>query len=44
MTTQDLSQWIGRSETSHDRITHNLVKRLAATLSEPPPSPGEPLP
>lgn len=44
MTTHDLSRWIGRSETSHDRITHNLVKRLAATLSEPAPSAGEPLP
>jgi len=44
MTTQDLSSWIGRSETSQDRISHNLVKRLAATLSEPTPCPGDPLP
>ena len=44
MTTQDLSSWIGRSETRHERITHHLVQRLAATLSEPAHSPGEPLP
>lgn len=44
MTTQDLNAWIGRSETSHDRITHNLVKRLASTLSEPAPGPGDALP
>ncbi len=44
MTSQDLSAWIGRSETRHDRITHNLVKRIAATLSEPAPGPGDALP
>lgn len=44
MTTQDLSAWIGRTETSHDRISHNLVKRIAATLSEPAPGPGDALP
>ncbi|WP_191833424.1 MaoC family dehydratase N-terminal domain-containing protein [Pseudomonas fluorescens] len=44
MTTHDLNAWIGRSETSHDRITHNLVKRIAATLSEPAPAPGDTLP
>ncbi|POA42728.1 transposase [Pseudomonas sp. MPR-ANC1] len=44
MTTQDLSAWIGRTETSQDRITHNLVKRIAATLSEPAPGPGDALP
>ncbi|MFJ2985246.1 MULTISPECIES: MaoC family dehydratase N-terminal domain-containing protein [unclassified Pseudomonas] len=44
MTTQDLSSWIGRSEISHDCISHNLVKRLAATLSEPSPCTGDPLP
>ena len=44
MTTQDLNAWIGRSETSHDRISHNLVRRIAATLSEPSPGPGDALP
>lgn len=44
MTSQDLSAWIGRSETRHDRISHTLVKRIAATLSEPAPGPGDALP
>lgn len=44
MTNQDLSAWVGRSETRHDRISHNLVKRIAATLSEPAPGPGDALP
>lgn len=44
MTTQDLSAWIGRTETHHDSISHNLVKRIAATLSEPAPGPGDALP
>ncbi|MNH03516.1 hypothetical protein D3C79_627810 [compost metagenome] len=44
MTTQDFSAWIGRSESFEERLTHNLVKRIAATLSEPCPAPGEALP
>ncbi|MDZ3991939.1 FAS1-like dehydratase domain-containing protein [Pseudomonas sp. Teo4] len=44
MTTQDVNAWVGRSETCNDRITHNLVKRIAATLGETPPAPGEALP
>lgn len=44
MTTPALQSWIGRSETSHDRISHNLVKRLAATLGETAPAPGGALP
>jgi itaconyl-CoA hydratase/mesaconyl-C4 CoA hydratase len=44
MTTVDLNAWIGRSELCSDRISHNLVKRIAATLSEPAPTPGEALP
>lgn len=44
MTTANFTAWIGRSETSYDRITHNLVRRLAATLSEPAPAPGDALP
>lgn len=44
MTSQDLSAWVGRSETRNDRISHNLVKRIAATLSKPAPGPGDALP
>ena len=44
MTTSAPETWIGRSETVHDCISHNLVKRIAATLSEPAPAPGAPLP
>lgn len=44
MTTQDFNTWIGRSETAHDRISHTLVRRIAATLGEPAPAPGEALP
>jgi len=44
MTSPALVAWIGRSETSQDHISHNLVKRIAATLSEPTPSPGDALP
>jgi len=44
MTTHALQNWVGRSETSHDHISHNLVKRLAATLNEPAPAPGDALP
>ncbi|UTW06078.1 transposase [Pseudomonas benzenivorans] len=38
------SAWIGRAEEAHDQLSLNLVKRLAATLSEPAPALGEPLP
>lgn len=44
MTPSAPETWIGRSETVHDCISHNLVKRIAATLSEPAPAPGAPLP
>ncbi|AUF96874.1 transposase [Pseudomonas sp. 02C 26] len=44
MTQTDYTAWINRSEVSHDRISHNLVKRIAATLSEPCPAPGDALP
>lgn len=44
MTTPALETWIGRSEICQDHISHNLVKRIAATLSEPPPAPGDALP
>jgi itaconyl-CoA hydratase/mesaconyl-C4 CoA hydratase len=44
MNTCDFSAWIGRRQESHDRISFTLVKRIAATLGESPPQPGEPLP
>jgi len=44
MTPSAPETWIGRSETVHDCISHNLVKRIAATLGEPAPAPGAPLP
>jgi len=44
MSTPALLTWIGRSETVHDCISHNLVRRIAATLSEPAPAPGDALP
>ncbi|QCI12485.1 transposase [Pseudomonas putida] len=44
MTTQDLGAWIGRSERCEERLSHLLVKRIAATLSEACPAPGEALP
>ena len=25
------TDWIGRSETAHDHLSHNLLKRIAAT-------------
>lgn len=40
----DLSAWIGRSEESRDQISYNLVKRIAATLSEAAPRCGQALP
>ncbi|MEE1925970.1 MaoC family dehydratase N-terminal domain-containing protein [Pseudomonas sp. 148P] len=44
MNKPDPRAWIGRVEESRDQISHNLVKRIAATLSEPAPAPGEALP
>ncbi|MBV4484563.1 MaoC family dehydratase N-terminal domain-containing protein [Pseudomonas sp. SWRI153] len=44
MTAFDFSAWIGRRQECHDRISFTLVKRIAATLSEPAPKPDEPLP
>lgn len=36
--------WIGRTESSPDQITANLSRRIAATLGQPAPAPGEALP
>ncbi|MGE8153992.1 FAS1-like dehydratase domain-containing protein [Pseudomonas vancouverensis] len=44
MSSVDLSAWIGRSEVRRDLISHTLVQRMAATLGEPSPLAGEPLP
>lgn len=44
MNSVDLSARIGRRQESQDRISFNLVKRIAATLGEVAPQPGEPLP
>lgn len=44
MNSVDFSAWIGRHQESQDRISFNLVKRIAATLGEVAPQPGEALP
>lgn len=44
MNSIDFSAWIGRHQESQDRISFNLVKRIAATLGEVAPQPGEALP
>lgn len=44
MSEVDLSAWIGRVEEAHDQLSHTLVKRIAATLSDATPAPGEALP
>ncbi|VVN82265.1 MaoC family dehydratase N-terminal domain-containing protein [Pseudomonas fluorescens] len=36
--------WIGRTEEAHDQLSHNLLKRIAATFGEPTPAHGEALP
>lgn len=35
------TDWIGRSETAHDHLSHNLLKRIAATFGETVPAEGE---
>ncbi|MEG6699086.1 itaconyl-CoA hydratase, partial [Pseudomonas aeruginosa] len=32
---------IGRQEETHDKLSSNLVKRIAATIGEPTPAHGE---
>ncbi|MBV6286969.1 FAS1-like dehydratase domain-containing protein [Pseudomonas aegrilactucae] len=44
MSTEDFSAWVGRIEESRDQISHTLVRRIAATLGETAPQPGEDLP
>jgi itaconyl-CoA hydratase/mesaconyl-C4 CoA hydratase len=38
------TDWIGRSETAHDHLSHNLLTRIAATFGEPVPEHGAALP
>lgn len=35
------TDWIGRSETAHDHLSHTLLKRIAATFGEAVPADGE---
>src|SRR5690606_34680273 len=44
MTDAALTAWIGRTEEAQDHLSHNLLKRIAATLGEPTPAAGQPLP
>lgn len=44
MTSPEYSSWVGRVEECRDQISYNMVKRIAATLGEVAPLPGEPLP
>ena len=38
------SDWVGCTESSVDQISHNLARRVAATLGQPAPEPGAGLP
>ena len=38
------TDWIGRSETAHDHLSHNLLKRIAATFGEAVPADGDAVP
>jgi itaconyl-CoA hydratase/mesaconyl-C4 CoA hydratase len=38
------TDWIGRSETAHDHLSHNLLKRIAATFGEAVPEDGADIP
>ncbi len=38
------TDWIGRSETAHDHLSYNLLKRIAATLGQAVPEQGQDLP
>ena len=42
--TTDVTAWMGRAEEVHDQLSRNLLMRIAATLDEPTPAHGEPLP
>ncbi|SDU93203.1 acyl-CoA dehydrogenase family protein [Pseudomonas mucidolens] len=38
------ADWIGRNETIHDHLSHNLLKRIAATFGDTAPVQGELMP
>lgn len=40
----DLTAWVGRRQEIEDRLSHTLVRRIAATLGEAAPPSGSPLP
>ncbi|MBH3426202.1 FAS1-like dehydratase domain-containing protein [Pseudomonas alkylphenolica] len=44
MSHSNFTAWIGRTETVADLLDEAQLKRIAATLGEVPPAPGEPLP
>lgn len=44
MSDNALTDWIGRTEETHDHLSLNLVTRIAATFGERVPQAGEPLP
>ncbi|SDK43712.1 FAS1-like dehydratase domain-containing protein [Billgrantia gudaonensis] len=44
MTDDTLSSWIGKRETSHDRLSLELAKRIATTLGDDIPTADAPLP
>ncbi|XXF07094.1 MaoC family dehydratase N-terminal domain-containing protein [Pseudomonas sp. D2-3] len=44
MSDSAFAAWIGRTEEAHDQLSRNLVKRIAATMSEDTPAHGEALP
>ncbi|MFK0089611.1 hypothetical protein ACIQUS_20225 [Pseudomonas sp. NPDC090755] len=44
MSNSPYAQWIGRREHTEERLGSNLVKRIAATLGQATPAPGDALP
>jgi itaconyl-CoA hydratase/mesaconyl-C4 CoA hydratase len=44
MDTPDMTAWVGRQHQTCERLSASLVERIAATLGEPAPRPGEALP
>jgi itaconyl-CoA hydratase/mesaconyl-C4 CoA hydratase len=41
---KDFTAWLGRTEEARDQLSHNLIKRIAATFGEATPAPGDALP
>jgi itaconyl-CoA hydratase/mesaconyl-C4 CoA hydratase len=44
MSTIDLGAWLGKTEESHDQLSLNVLKRIAATFGDDIPAQGAPLP